>query len=255
METQKDLEEKFKEQLEIKNYSKRTIKEYIRYLKILMHYDINQDGINQFLKRNNNGISRAFLKSLKNWLKLNYEIPSLKGRKGSKKLKYLTKDEIDKLINEYPNPRYALLVQLLYETGLRISEAISLTPNNVDFNKLCIRGIGKGNVEYEVMISQDTADCLIKMSELLEEGERFWHTTVRTIERSFVNNGLKILDKRVTPHMLRHSTGTELRRKGVPIEVIKDYLRHKQMDTTLIYAQTIDKEKQVQEPVRKALID
>lgn len=250
-----ELKNQYQEWLDLQKYSNRTTGEYIRYMGLFCEEETTQEWVEKFVRKNNNTVARAFLKSFKEWLDMDFKIPKVKGRIAERKIKYLSREELDKLVDGMPDPRYAVLVQLLFETGLRISEAFVLTPLNIDFKRLIIRGIGKGRKEYEVLISQEINDSLVAMTETMEEHERFWRMNKDSFRQYLTRHALLILGKRVHPHMIRHTTGTELRRAGVPLESIKEYLRHAKMDTTLIYAETTDKEKQVHDPVRKAIIN
>ena len=234
----------FQKQLEAQGLASNTIKTYLLYAKIFIEGgEPTPDWVQQFVTKYNHRPCRSCLKQYQDCFDLNFKIPPLKGRRKRPPIKYLTKEEIDQLILGAPNNRTALLVNLLFITGLRISEALQLTPKNIDITVGVIRGIGKGNAPFKVPVNDVWldywADCssddVEKDEPLFPFGRRRAHTIISDL-------GLKVLGRRIHPHQIRHSIGMHLKRKGMPIEDIKEYLRHKDIGTTMIYAHTENKE-------------
>lgn len=237
----------FKEYLETLRLSPRTIQGYLCYLPYFPT-NITENTIQQFIRQHNNTVARSSLKNYLQWQKIKIDIPKIRGRKGRKILNYLTREEIQKLIENTPNIRYAILIQALFETGCRISEALDWTPLNIDFKNLTISGKGKGNKPYIVNISQDTADALAALSEnLLDEKEHLFPINRDRALKYIKKQGQRILGKKIGTHTLRHSCAMELRRKGMPIENIKEYLRHENISTTQIYAHAENQQEVLQQ--------
>lgn len=232
---------------------------------------ITQQDVDKFIRKYNNANARTFLKRYIEWQKRNclnekelrdywrdIDIPKIRGKQETHRIKFLTREEVELLASECPDPRMGVLILAMFQTGCRISEALKWSTDNLHFDKGAkrpsIRGVGKGGKPYEVSIDPEVAEALLTVAETTEDGEPiFWWLTRHSAHARLHRYGISILGKPVHPHMLRHSTGTELRRAGLPLELIKDYLRHVKLDTTLVYAEVVDKEKQVLAPVRDAL--
>ncbi len=142
------------------------------------------------------------------------------------------------------------VVELLYSTGLRVSELVSLNLDSVDFSRGELRVLGKGNKERRVLMGSKAAEVLkayLKERSVIavkkgvthdalflsNRGTRLSTTTVRRI----INRGTKRvgLGKRVTPHMLRHSFATHMLEGGADLRVIQELLGHSNLSTTQIY--------------------
>jgi len=144
---------------------------------------------------------------------------------------------------------FRTVVEVLRGTGLRISEALSLTRSAVDFEKGEARVIGKGNRERTVYFSaaalgwlkeylnrrRDTKPWLFA----LPSGRRL---QVKPVQHRFKKvrdrAGIK---KKVTAHILRHTFATTLQMNGAPIGIIKDLLGHEQLETTCKFYLGTDK--------------
>lgn len=167
--------------------------------------------------------------------------------------KVLTIDEVDKLLDiELITPfdyRNKAMLELMYATGLRVSELINLTPLNIDLDKQIVRCYGKGNKERIVPIGKTACKYLeIYLTEYRDK------LTKRTMcDNLFLNNhgtkitrqgffkNLKIIANKqgitddITPHMLRHSFATHLLNNGADLRSIQLMLGHENISTTGIY--------------------
>lgn len=166
--------------------------------------------------------------------------------------KVLTEQEVDDLLDiklktifDYRNKA---MLELLYSTGLRISEAVNLTTRDIDFINCVVRCIGKGNKERIVPIN-DYSLQYIKL--YYERRDKLLKNKVS--DYLFLNNhgtkltrqGFnKILDgileeknitKQITPHMLRHSFATHMLNGGANLRSIQMLLGHSDISTTMIY--------------------
>lgn len=171
----------------------------------------------------------------------------------SKLPKVLTIEEVDRLLDiklETPyDYRNKAMLEVIYASGLRVSELINLTPNNIDFDNKIIRCFGKGNKERIVPMGDSAAKYL----KLYLEGYRFALTKKTLCDNLFLNNhGKKItrqgffkmlkkvaLEKgitdEITPHVLRHSFATHLLNNGADLRSIQMMLGHENISTTGIY--------------------
>lgn len=186
----------------------------------------------------------------------NIELPKLPQRLPV----YLNQSEIQRLLNDMPmetdiQTRDATIVKLLFFTGIRIGEAIRLNVNDIDWDEMQLRIIGKGDKERLIPINSKLAQILERWltvrgkSKPVEspalfmtmggprKGTRMSHDAMLLAVRSCFT-AIGIPPKKYSPHKLRHTCATELLRKGVPVEQISQILGHAKLDTTLIYAHT-----------------
>jgi integrase/recombinase XerD len=229
--------ESFSNALHLQKLSPGTIQNYLLYARDLPQ-SINQDTINAFVSRHNNRNSRAFLKQYFRYANINLEIPTIKKKvKDNHRIKYLTKAELEQLISQIKSYKYAVLLMLLYETGLRISEALSLTPLHIDYTNLQVKGIGKGQKQFIKPISENTINALSHLIEQnITDTEPIFNMNRDTAHEHLTKEGQRILNKPVTPHMIRHTRAMELKKIGWPLEDIQAFLNHSSITTTSIYA-------------------
>lgn len=144
------------------------------------------------------------------------------------------------------------LLELLYGSGLRISEAVSLTLDRVDLDRGRVTVMGKGSKEREVPLSEPSVDA---MRCYLADGRAalapttgadphlFFNRRRRPIStrdaRSMVEARARAVlgDRRVTPHTLRHSFATHLLEGGADIRAVQELLGHASVATTQRYTQ------------------
>ena len=231
-----------------KDYNKTDNKDIYNYLKYLSD---NSYSIYSVVRK------ISSIKSFYNYLSEEsiYEINlDIERPKFYKKLPHvLSIDEVDKLLDiklETPfDYRNKAMLELMYATGLRVSELISLTPLNIDLDKKLVRCYGKGSKERIVPMG-DTAVKYLK--KYLEE---YRHSlTKKTLcDELFLNNhGKKItrqgffkmlkkqadekgIKENITPHLLRHSFATHLLNNGADLRSIQMMLGHENISTTGIY--------------------
>ena len=168
--------------------------------------------------------------------------------------KTLTEDEVDALLQaphtEEPlGHRDRAMLELLYATGLRVSELISLKQSQVNFNQGVLRIIGKGDRERLIPLGEESQRWLHdfidgpRMEILLERqteylfptrrGNRmtrqaFWHIIKRYAHKAGI-------DKKLSPHSLRHAFATHLLNRGADLRVVQLLLGHSDLSTTQIY--------------------
>jgi integrase/recombinase XerC len=167
---------------------------------------------------------------------------------------FLSADEV-KLLLERPDTstflgqRDRAMMELLYAAGLRVSEIAGLDVDNVNLETKEIRVWGKGSKERMVLMGEPAAAALDRY---LREGRRQLVGNSRT-EALFLNRyGKRLserafqkaiksyaieagLDKRVHPHMLRHSFATHLLDGGADLRVVQELLGHVNLTTTQVY--------------------
>ena len=160
--------------------------------------------------------------------------------------KHLTYEEIE-LVRDGATGIRRVLFELMYSTGLRVSEVSNLDKADVDFatKTLWVRD-GKGGKTREARLS--TRACLVLKQYIngrKDHDPYLFRSNFRTrlskdsIERYMRKLGEKAgLRRRLTPHMLRHSFATHLLDAGTPIELVQHLLGHESVRTTQVYAKT-----------------
>jgi site-specific recombinase XerD len=193
------------------------------------------------------------------YAQLSYKINIIPFRKIIKnEVNYLTKEEIESLLNACDNSSTIgsasyLIILLLYNTGVRVSEMISLKKDNVFFsnhNHCYIKVMGKGRKERTIPLWNNTSKYLIKyiednkiqIKEYLFSGRNIVHLT-RSGVRHRIDCVVKLAEKKcaslknkkITPHVFRHSTAMSLLQAGVDISTIAILLGHESVETTHKY--------------------
>ena len=183
---------------------------------------------------------------------------SLKGPKLEKNLPdALSVEEVENLLDIECNTvfdyRNKAILELIYATGLRISEALNLTFEMISFESCTIRIIGKGNKERIVPIGDLALESLQRYLEKRIEIDSkrsnyvFLNSRGYPLSRvGFFKNLQKILlqkniHKKVTPHTLRHSFATHMIEYGADLRVVQELLGHSDISTTKIYTHITNK--------------
>ena len=260
-----------------KNYSENTTKNYQNDLILFKTFldenhitfisGVTYDVVRKYIKYLNEkkytakSVARIIssLRGLFRYLYLNKVITTnpmilISTPKIEKKLpKYLEYNEVEKLLNA-PNLnteigiRDYVVLEILYSTGIRVSELVNIKLKDIDFNNKEIRILGKGNKERIVLygdvlkekiklyldIAYDKFNILGSDYLLLNQhGKQINDREIRTI----VDNNMKIagINKKISPHTLRHTFATHMLNGGADIKTVSDLLGHESISTTTIY--------------------
>lgn len=170
----------------------------------------------------------------------------------------LTVDEIFYLLDtikpedlptKYPERDQAVF-ELMYATGVRCSELISIKLTDMDMNARKIRVLGKGKKERFVLFGNKAAERLKKYIQAerttlvagqYDDGYLFLNRngaqiTTRSIQRIFeMFRKFLQIERKLTPHKIRHSFATHLLQQGVNLRIIQELLGHKTINSTEIY--------------------
>lgn len=166
--------------------------------------------------------------------------------------RFLFEDEMDGLIdsasgNDFSEVRDRALLELLYSTGCRVSEAAGLRLADLDLSKGSARVTGKGRKERVVFLSEPAREALAawlpfrtakagKDSPWLFVNVRGGRLTTRGIAWLLDRRAAILgLGKRVSPHAFRHSFATHLVGRGADIRVVQELLGHANISTTQVY--------------------
>ena len=294
----KDLDfwlDQFISYLEIeKNRSPLTSRNYSLYIQRFIGYlaksnpsptlkDITEENIREFrlylsrkkdnkgnrLKKSTQAYHLIALRSFLRWL-IRKDYPVLSPEKielpktESVSLKFITPEQIDKLLNQ-PNAstiiglRNRAILELLFSTGLRVSELMRLNRDQINFKSGELGIIGKGGYPRVVFLSdrckywleryftarQDShKPCFIRYSgktEITANSEAV-RLSVRSIQRIIEKYRRRAgIGVKVTPHVLRHSFATDLLFHGADLRSVQELLGHKNIATTQIYTHVTNK--------------
>jgi len=179
------------------------------------------------------------------------KVSSIVRRKSLSPVPYLRPDEVSALIEAAKKLRYGernvLLIKVLYQCGLRISEALSLTPSHLTrFEGIpCLRVKGKGGKERLVHVPENLYSQLLAYAyqKGLKPTDKFFNLNRKNAHKMLVKAAkLAGLNKRVYPHLLRHSCAIErLRQTGNP-KALQWHLGHNSMAMTMRYLATLTME-------------
>jgi len=296
------LKREFLEYIEIeKGRAIRTVENYEHYLTVFFNFakikspsDITDESVREFrlwLNRQSTGNNRitgnTVSKKTQNYymiaLRVFLKYLNKRGIKSmprdqielaktpERSLDLISPEELTRLLkspsgNDIKNLRDKAILELLFSTGLRVSELCSLT-NDFDFKRdeLSIRGKGgkvrvvfisdeaKAAVKKYLDARKDMNDALFVQVDpadakaLAGKSEKFANKnnalTRRSIERIVKQHAIKAgITKKVTPHVIRHSFATDLLNNGADIRSVQVMLGHSSISTTQIYTHVTDKQ-------------
>jgi integrase/recombinase XerC len=152
-----------------------------------------------------------------------------------------------------------LLLEIFYQTGMRLSEAIQLKEEDINFSNNTLKVLGKGNKERVIPVqpglSKTIQHYLLKKTEefgaeaarsllVSEKGKPLQPRTVYTSVKSYLSL-VSTIQKR-SPHVLRHTFATHLMNNGADLNAVKDLLGHSSLAATQVYTHnTIEKLKNI----------
>ncbi len=163
---------------------------------------------------------------------------------------FLNVGEVELLLSSIFNKRDLAIVRLLYASGLRVSELVSLNKDSIEGNRVRVTS-GKGKKDRIVFVDDGTLQLIDEyVGERTDEdsalfvNKRGKRLTDRYIEILVKMHAKRAgISKKVTPHTLRHTFATHLLQNQANIVVIKDLLGHASLSTTQIYTHVTDEYK------------
>lgn len=242
-------------EIKISKFSPYTLRNYLEFNKKFLEHSnkqpeqIEQQDIKNFLADKMS--ERAAISNILFLSSIRFAYTNILGKdptlgikrpKNEKKIpSVLTKEEVIQLINAVENRKSRLIIQLLYSSGLRVSELVNLKKQDLDFNENTgwVRA-GKGKKDRMCFISKKLSK---KLKKYLEKKKDWIYVfsenkplTTRNIQKIVQKAAAKAgINKQVHPHTLRHSHATHLMDAGVDIRKIQQILGHASISTTQIY--------------------
>ena len=148
-----------------------------------------------------------------------------------------------KIATNFSEARDELILFLLYGTGIRLAELISLRNNQVNLAAKTIRVIGKRNKERVIpipgllveLINAYRQFCTVEHTHLLltDKGEPLYPMFVQRLVKKYLGEYSQL--EKLSPHVLRHSYATHLLNKGADLNAIKELLGHANLAATQVY--------------------
>ena len=260
-----------------KNYSIHTINNYLNDVNDFMEfinvnkiniYSIKYNDIREYLNYlysknlSKSSVSRILstLRTFFKWLVRENKIKSnpmelITSPKKDKKLPtYLNHDDVEKILNipDIKTPlgmRDSAILEMLYSTGIRVGELISIKISDINYSEKTINVFGKGSKERVVLFGDTLLEKLTlyikkgryellknKQSNILFLNHHGNPLTERGIE-DILNRIIKKggLEFTIHPHMLRHTFATHMLDNGADLKVVQELLGHENLSTTQIY--------------------
>jgi len=267
-----ELKKSLKDFLRIKNYSEHTISSYERdinrFLKYLSDKKIDSDDISTsiitgwIISLRKNGLGNRSIQrnisSLKNFYKflfksgvidINYFESVQSPKIGETLPKALTPDDVEKLLSFEPKTfsefRDKAFLELLYSSGLRVSEAVNVNITSFESDLNFVKVLGKGNKERMLPVGKFAKDAITIWLEIRNEninstdavftnryGKRI---SVRAMQQRIYKISIAQGMSPVSPHMLRHSFATHILESSGDLRSIQEMLGHSSLSTTQIY--------------------
>lgn len=243
---------KYLEYMESKNISSALDISYNNLLDYLKYLDDNKYEVSSVARK------IVSIKAFHKYLSENYNVVDISTKINTPRFyrklpNILTIEEVDNLLDiKLDTPfdyRNKAMLELMYSSGLRVSELINLELSDIDLNNNYVRCFGKGSKERIVPIGEYSSKYLsIYINEYRDSMKKGYYT-----EKIFLNNhgkemtrqGFfkiikkiakdKDINKNITPHMLRHSFATHLLNNGAELRTIQEMLGHSSISTTQIY--------------------
>lgn len=273
-----------------KRYSFNTLTSYTTDLTEFYDYTETQFGITE-LKEISTAFVRSWLASLKDKglssKSLNRKISSLKSffkyhmktgaiestpmdkvisPKIAKRLPVFVKEEDTRTLLETLNSsaedwkslNAKMLITIFYATGMRLSELINLSDNQIDFSRKQIKVLGKGNKERVIPMSREVIAAIRDYQQLknkefddtsnfllvTEKGKKIYPRYAWKLVNQVLGEA-STLDKK-SPHVLRHTFATHLMNNGADLNAVKELLGHSSLASTQVYTHnTIEKLKDI----------
>lgn len=235
---------------DIRNYCDVDYNDIRLYINYLYELNYNKKTISRYISS-----VRSFFKYLKrNQFIKNNPCVLISNPKLDKKLpKYLNLEEINKFLNAFDTNNYigirnSLILEILYSTGMRVSEIINIKLNDISLSDKTIKIMGKGSKERIVYFGKNCLNLInlylkksysilnkknINYLILSKTGKKINDREIRKIvDDAAAISGIKI---KISPHVLRHTFATHMLNEGADLRSVQKLLGHENLSTTQVY--------------------
>ena len=229
--------------LKLKDIKEENINKYISYL---FELNLKSSSVNRKIS----SIKSLYMFLVKKNILKNSPINEVISPKQEKYLPFsMSEDEVDKLLNS-PKPsnkiekRDKAMIEMLYATGMRISELVNLKITDIDTQRCVVKVLGKGSKERLIPFGEAALESLNAYLSDREESTSkeiflsnrrtkisriaFWHRIKLYLSRENLKNS-------ISPHTLRHAFATHLLNRGADLRSVQLLLGHSDLSTTQIY--------------------
>jgi len=229
--------------LKLKDIKEENINKYISYL---FELNLKSSSVNRKIS----SIKSLYMFLVKKNILKNSPVNEVISPKQEKYLPFsMSEDEVDKLLNS-PKPsnkiekRDKAMIEMLYATGMRISELVNLKITDVDTQRCVVKVLGKGSKERLIPFGEAALESLnAYLSDREESSSKeiflsnrrtkisriaFWHRIKLYLSRENLKNS-------ISPHTLRHAFATHLLNRGADLRSVQLLLGHSDLSTTQIY--------------------
>ena len=257
--------EKLSSELKLRGFSSRTLQAYTFHNQKFLQYvnnkspeSITEDDVKGYLGYllGDRHASPSTVSLVKASLKFFYDgmlkkgVVNFKTPKSDKKLPVvLSRAEVRKLIEAAGTKKSRLIIELLYSSGLRLSECINLRADDLELSeKIGWVRKGKGNKDRLFILSEVVAENLKEHLKKKQGNEYVFSTksgrmSPRNLQKIITTTSRRAgIKKPVSPHTLRHSFATHLLESGTDIRKIQELLGHSNLQTTQIYTKVSTEE-------------
>ena len=229
--------------LKLKDIKEENINKYISYL---FELNLKSSSVNRKIS----SIKSLYMFLVKKNILKNSPVNEVISPKQEKYLPFsMSEDEVDKLLNS-PKPsnkiekRDKAMIEMLYATGMRISELVNLKITDIDTQRCVVKVLGKGSKERLIPFGEAALESLnAYLSDREESSSKeiflsnrrtkisriaFWHRIKLYLSRENLKNS-------ISPHTLRHAFATHLLNRGADLRSVQLLLGHSDLSTTQIY--------------------
>jgi site-specific recombinase XerD len=265
-------------EIRLRNYAPSTEKSYLHAVSQLARFyskspdKLRLEEVKQYLwyLREEKQVSRSYFKQTIGGLRFFYTqvlgqewiAESLRYPRSAPSLPVVaSREEVGRLLDAVRNPKVLTVLSVLYGSGLRLEEALSLKCRDIDSTRMILHvRHGKGGKAREVFLSQSLLKELrehwrrYRPKEYLFEGYRGKRLGTSVVQRCCQEACKRARIKTaITPHVLRHSFATHLLESGTDIRIIQRLLGHSNIKSTLIYTHVTSRcFQQIADPLESA---
>ena len=229
--------------LKLKDIKEENINKYISYL---FELNLKSSSVNRKIS----SIKSLYMFLVKKNILKNSPVNEVISPKQEKYLPFsMSEDEVDKLLNSPKTSnkiekRDKAMIEMLYATGMRISELVNLKITDIDTQRCVVKVLGKGSKERLIPFGEAALDSLnAYLSDREESASKeiflsnrrtkisriaFWHRIKVYLSRENLKNS-------ISPHTLRHAFATHLLNRGADLRSVQLLLGHSDLSTTQIY--------------------